>query len=149
MTPFNANAAKDAERFDQFLGPTPGYVEQVYLMQPIADKKDMVNVLLHNEKKDVGCLLSYGAKALPHLTLWKNTGAVVDGYVVGIEPGTSFPNRRAVERKAGRVPKLEAGGRHETTLRFQLLEGKTDVADAEAEVRRAQGKRDTVIEKTP
>jgi hypothetical protein len=149
VTPFNDRAAKDVDAFDQFLGPTAGYVEQVYLMRPIADKEGTVPVLLHNEKENLGCSLRYGAKALPFLTLWKNTGAAADGYVVGIEPGTSYPNRRAVERKAGRVPKLEAGGKHETFIEVRLLEGEKAVRGVREDIEGIQGKREVTVDKAP
>src|SRR5262249_37803204 len=102
VTPYNANAAKAVKSWNTFAGPAPGYVEQVYLMRPLADKGGRVNVLLHNPKGDQGVLLQYAKKELPYLTLWKNTGNDDDGYVIGIEPGVSFPNMRKVERDAKR-----------------------------------------------
>ena len=65
-------------------------------------------------------LLNYAKKELPYLTLWKNTGADEDGYVIGIEPGVSFPNPRKVERQAGRVPTLAGGASHTMRMDFTL-----------------------------
>src|SRR6185312_4381578 len=81
-----------------------------------------VRVLLANAKANRGVLMTYAKKELPYLTLWKNTGAEADGYVIGIEPGSSFPNRRKVERDAGRVPSLAGNGRHTMRMDFSLLD---------------------------
>jgi hypothetical protein len=80
-----------------------------------------VNVVLHNAKVDRGVVLQYARKALPYLTLWKNTGADEDGYVIAIEPGVSFPNARRLERAAGRVPKLAGGASHTMRMDFTML----------------------------
>jgi len=118
VTPYNANAARDVKTYNTFLGPIAGYVEQVYLLKPLADARGEALVLLRNRAGDRAASLRYSLKQLPYLTLWKNTGAEPDGYVIGIEPGTNYPNRRQVERKYGRVPKLAAGGRYEMTIDF-------------------------------
>jgi galactose mutarotase-like enzyme len=128
VTPYNANAARDVKTWNAFAGPVPGYVEQVYLMRPLADKEGHVNVLLHNAKVDRGVVLQYAKKELPYLTLWKNTGHDDDGYVIGIEPGVSFPNARKVERASGRVPKLAGGASHTMRMDFTLLDSKVGVA---------------------
>jgi hypothetical protein len=134
VTPYNANAARDAKKYDEFLGPTAGYVEQVYLLKPRADQRGRTTVLLHNHAGDRGASLSYSLKELPYLTLWKNTGAEPDGYVIGIEPGTNYPNRRELERKHGRVPKLEPGGRYEMTIDFGVHAGKEAVRGVVGEI---------------
>jgi hypothetical protein len=130
VTPYNANAAKAVKSWNTFAGPVPGYVEQVYLMRPLADKNGKVDVLLQNPQGDRGVVLQYAKKELPYLTLWKNTGHDDDGYVIGIEPGVSFPNIRKVERDAGRVPTLAGGARHSMTMDFTLLDAKSRVDQA-------------------
>ena len=139
VTPYNANAARDVKTFDTFRGPTPGYVEQVYLMKPLADAKGDTLVLLRNKAGDRGTSLRYSLKELPYLTLWKNTGAEEDGYVIGIEPGTNYPNRRMIERKAGRVPKLEAGGRYAMTIEYGVHVGAAEVGNVVRQIERIQG----------
>jgi hypothetical protein len=149
VTPYNANAARDAKTYDSFLGPTAGYVEQVYLLKPRANSKGATVILVHNQAGDRGASLVYRLKELPYLTLWKNTGAEPDGYVIGIEPGTNYPNRREIERKHGRVPKLEPGGRYMMTIDFRLHLGKQAVAAAAREVAAIQGEQGTVVHTAP
>lgn len=127
VTPYNANAARDVKTWNSFAEPKSGYVEQVYLMRPLADANGHVNVLLRNADGDRGVALQYRKKELPYLTLWKNTGHEDDGYVIGIEPGVSFPNMRKVERAAGRVPKLAGGASHTMRMDFTLVNSKAVV----------------------
>ena len=147
VKPYNENAARDVKTWNSFAAPKPGYVEQVYLMHPLADKNGVVPVLLHDPKAERGVVLEYAKKQLPYLTLWKNTGADEDGYVIGIEPGVSFPNARKVERQAGRVPTLAGGASHLMRMDFTLLAGKADVSQAIDRIRDVQKTRDLVIEK--
>lgn len=149
VTPYNANAARDVKTYDTFRGPTPGYVEQVYLFKPLADTKGDTLLLLQNRAGDRGTSLRYSLKELPYLTLWKNTGAAADGYVIGIEPGTNYPNRRMVERKAGRVPKLEGGGRYEMTVEYGVHVGTSEVKRVVGQIGRIQGDRGTKLNATP
>jgi hypothetical protein len=138
VTPYNANAARDVATWNSFAGPKSGYVEQVYLMRALADRDGQVPVVLHNASADRGVLLTFAKKQLPYLTLWKNTGAEEDGYVIGIEPGVSFPNARKVERAAGRVPSLAGGGSHIMTMEFTLLGARDAVARQVAQIAEIQ-----------
>jgi hypothetical protein len=149
VTPYNANAAKDVKTWSTFAGPKPGYVEQVYLMRPLDDDEGNVKVLLHNAKGNRGVTLKYAKKELPYLTLWKNTGADDDGYVIGIEPGVSFPNARKIERQAGRVPKLAGGASHTMRMDFTLLDAKLWVDQAASQIEALQKLRAPTIDAAP
>lgn len=120
VVPFNDRAAEGLEDWHTYEGPTAGFVEQVYLLNPKGDHKHNTTALIHNKSKTRGVSLSWNLKQLPYLTIWKNTGAVQDGYVTGIEPGTNYPNTRRVEREAGRVPKLKPGEARTMILTFDL-----------------------------
>jgi hypothetical protein len=149
VTPYNANAAKAVKAWNTFAGPVSGYVEQVYLMRPLEDKKGRVNVLLHNPSGSNGMVLQYAKKELPYLTLWKNTGHEDDGYVIGIEPGVSYPNMRKVERQAGRVPTLAGGARHTMTMDFTLMNTKERVDQTIARINDIQKTRPMTISEKP
>ena len=149
VTPYNQNAANDVKTWYTFAAPKPGYVEQVYLMHPLADEQGAVSVLLHNPKGNRGVLLKYAKKELPYLTLWKNTGADEDGYVIGIEPGVSFPNARKVERAAGRVPKLAGGASHTMRMEFSLLDTKYWVDQTIDRINDVQKKQAAIVDKMP
>jgi hypothetical protein len=131
VVPSNARAAEDAAHFDLFHGPEIGFVEKVYCITPHSDSRGCTAFVLRNAAGDRGLLLDYSVDSLPCFTLWKNLGDVRDGYVVGLEPATSFPFTRRVERHFGRVPRLASGENRTFTLRFRLLEGRREVAAAE------------------
>lgn len=135
VEPFNARAAEGLETYDVYEGPVSGFVEQVYCVRPTADDKGTARVLLHNAAGDKGVALSYALEQLPCFTLWKNTAAIEDGYVTGIEPGTSFPRTRRLEREAGRVPVLPPHSSRGFGITVDVLEGAGDVAAMAARIR--------------
>jgi hypothetical protein len=130
VKPFNDRAAEGLNTWNVYDAPTTGFVEQVYLLELAGDDSNHTTALLHNKAGDKGATISWSLAELPHLTVWKNTGALNDGYVTGIEPGTNYPNNRSVERAAGRVPKLQPGASHQMTLKFGLHTGIDEVGAA-------------------
>ena len=109
VTPMNDIAAKNIDTWQTYLGPTKGFIEQVYLLEPLADENSSTLALLVNKNMDLATSVRWNVTELPYATIWKNTAAIEDGYVTGIEPATGFPFNRMVERKYGRVPKIGAG----------------------------------------
>lgn len=130
VKPFNDHAAKGLDDWNVYDQPTTGFVEQVYLLNLKGDRNSDTTVLLHNKAKSRGVSMSWNLKQLPYLTVWKNTGAVADGYVTGIEPGTNYPNNRSVEREHGRVPRLQPGESKEMSVTFRIHPNTLDVEEA-------------------
>ena len=149
VIPVNAHSAKDVKAFGDIAGPTPGIIEQAYFFHPIAGKNGETLALLHNKAKDEGLSMRWSVKELPYLTLWKNTAAIEDGYVIGIEPGTSFPNMRRVERKAGRVPRLEGGKSHTMRIDFAVHVGVASLEPVFDRIEALQRMEKVVIEDVP
>lgn len=149
VTPFNAHAAAGVKNYGVYKAPTTGYVERVYLMKLFADKNQQTRIVLRNRDADQGVSMAWSVAQLPYLTVWKNTGAVQDGYVTGLEPGTNYPNNRSVERRFGRVPKLKPGVRYEMAITFGLLQGTRAVQDAESQVQAVRGGRETQVDAEP
>jgi hypothetical protein len=86
---------------------------------------------------------------LPCFTVWRNTGALADSYVTGLEPATNYPNFRSFERQQGRVPVLPPGGHHACTWSLEVQDTATGVAAALAEVVTLQAQARAVIHRTP
>lgn len=154
VTPFNAEAAadlKDKNAWRTFLGPTRGFGERVYKVTTHADAATGTSVAaLVSAAGDRGVALTYSATSLPCFTLWKNTDAVAEGYVAGLEPGTSFCHPMPHERAKGRVPVLPPGGEQRFTLQVRVLRSASDVAEVRAEVGRlAAGRAPQVLELEP
>ncbi len=93
--------------------------------------------------------MSWSLKELPYLTIWKNTAAIDDGYVTGLEPGTNYPNNRSVERKFGRVPKLKPGSSHRMSIEFAIHLGHDAVTHVAESIGKIQGDRKSQIDAEP
>ena len=149
VRPFNAHAAKSLNQFSEYVAPTKGFVEQVYGVIPFADARNRTMVMLSNAAKDKAVTMSYSIDQLPYFTLWKNTTAIEEGYVTGLEPGTGFPANRSIERKAGRVPKLKANETRKFAIDFAILAGRDQVDRAAAEIAGVQNGRQTQFNPQP
>ena len=149
VTPFNATAAKGVAAYATYGPPQPGFIEQVFCMNLLADSDGRTRVMLRNKAKDLAVSLTYPLKALPCFTLWKNTTAEKEGYVTGLEPGTNHPYNRRIERKFGRVLKLAPGASHQVTLDVDILVGVDQVKGAADRIGRIQGSRRTAVDAAP
>lgn len=149
VTPFNETAAEGIQSWDQYAGPTPGFVEQVYCLHPFADEDGRTMLMLQNAAASRAASISLAVPQLPYVSLWKSTAALEEGYVTGIEPGTSFPNTRRVEREAGRVPKLGPGESRRFTIDFGIHIGRREVAHAATHVARIQARHQTQVDERP
>lgn len=149
VSPISARAAESIDSLDVCAGPLAGYAEQVYCFLPDRDAEGRCLALLYNAHGDRGLLMRWHQKELPCFTLWKNTAAPEDGYVVGLEPGTNFPNLKSFERNNGRVRKLEPGERWECQWSLEVLDNSDEVSNALAVVAMMQAKAAMVMHRTP
>lgn len=141
VTPFNAHAAKSTAGFAAYDGPTKGFVEQVYVLQPFADEQGSTTVMLSNQAGDRGVTIRYLVAQLPWFTLWKNLTTIEEGYVTGLEPGTSSPANRSIERAAGRLPKLAPGETRRFGIEVAIQSGAAEVQTAAAVIERLRAGR--------
>ncbi len=140
LAPRDATAAAAVDTWSEMSGPVAGFAEQVYFAQPLADSEGWTSALLSEPGGGRGIQLSFATDSLPYFTLWKNTAAEQDGYVVGFEPGTGFPNQRSREQQAGRVLTLEPGESVELRLKLLPLEGTAAVAAARRAIEQVQAR---------
>lgn len=140
IRPFNAHAAKSLNSFADYVAPTKGFVEQVYGIVPLADANHKTTAMLHNAAGDKAVTMTYDVTQLPYFSLWKNTTALEEGYVTGLEPGTGFPPNRSIERKAGRVPKLKPNESRQFAIEVAILAGKEQVNRSKALITDLQAK---------
>ena len=118
-------------RWNAYTGPhAPGYSEQVYLMELYADDNAMTEVLLKSPDGAKGAAISFNIGELPYLSLWKNEAPLKTGYVTGLEPATSYPYPKPVERSAGRVPTLAGGESYHSRVTFRALVSAKEVQQA-------------------
>lgn len=149
MAPQTARSAEGIETYDTYPGPTPGFTEQVYLYDLLADPSGRTMAMLYNAAADRGLVLRFSRSELPCFTIWRNTAAVEDGYVTGLEPATNFPNFKTFERQQGRVRVLPPGGRWETSWSMDFLDTAAGVSGVLTEVVRLQAHAKPKIHRTP
>ena len=149
IRPFNAHAAKSLKTFAEYVAPTKGFVEQVYGIIPLADANNKTTAMLHNAAGDKGVSLTYDVTQLPYFSLWKNTTALEEGYVTGLEPGTGFPPNRSIERKAGRVPKLKPNETRQFAIEVAILAGKEAVNRSTSLINDLQAKQQPKLNPQP
>lgn len=149
ITPFNAHAAEGLSGHEKYAGPRLGFIEQVYDILPAADPSGKTMAMLVNPKSDRAISLAFDVNELPCLTQWKNTTAEAEGYVTGIEPGTSFAHNRRLERLQGRVPKLAAGASRTFHIDYAVHIGTDDVRDAEQRITALQGNLKPQVDSEP
>ncbi|RMG38328.1 MAG: DUF4432 family protein [Planctomycetota bacterium] len=149
VVPRNARAAEGVATWSHYAAPQAGFEEQVYFFELYADRRHWTTVLLKNAHGTEGVRLDFDVRRLPCFTQWKNTTALSDGYVTGIEPGTNFPNPRSFETAQGRVVRLDPRGAAEFVLKLKWLRSPGAVSDAERRVRAIRGDRPTTVHRTP
>jgi hypothetical protein len=149
VTPINANAAAAIDNFAEYGSPTKGFIEQVFCLQIYADGRDRTKLMLQNAAADRAVSMGFSIAQLPCLTLWKNTSAPAEGYVTGIEPATSFPRNRSIERKFGRVPRLLPNQRRRFTIDFQVLASREAVRQTVEAIARLRAGRPTQVDTEP
>jgi Domain of unknown function (DUF4432) len=149
MAPLTPRAAEGMATHDTYLGPTVGYSEQVYVYDLLGDARGHTLAVLVNAANDKAVALRFNRQELPCFTVWKNTAALEDGYVTGLEPATNYPNLKTFEREKGRVPVLPPGGRWECRWSLEACDTAAATAALIAETATLQAHARATIHKTP
>jgi hypothetical protein len=149
IAPMNEHAGKAIGNWATYKGPTKGFIEEVYLFEPLAGSDKLSKAVLQNYDGSKGVSMQWSTAELPYLTVWKNTAATADGYVTGIEPATGYPFNRSVERAAGRLSKLAPGATRDFTLDFALHAGAEVVRTAVESVSKVQGDTKLDVQRKP
>ena len=149
MTPRNDDAAAGLTAWDTYAPPTAGVSEQVYFFDLHADADGNTEALLEDNQAQTGVSLRFNTRQLPCFTLWKNTQAVVDGYVTGLEPGTNYPKPRSHEDEHGRVIELEGGESTQFDLTFEYHRDEAGVTASRERIAKLQTGGKPQIHPTP
>ena len=149
VAPISARAAEGIDTLETYLPPTPGYAEQVYCYELLGDAGGRTLAMLYNHAADKGIVLRFNRQELPCFTLWKNTAAMEDGYVTGLEPATNFPNLKSFERTQGRVPILPPGGSWETTWSIEVHDAAAGIGGVLKEIVSLQSQAKAIVHRQP
>ncbi len=149
VAPLTNRAAEGIDTLESYLGPTTGFAEQVYAYDLLADARGHTLAVLLDAHAERAVALRFDRNELPCFTVWKNTGAIEDGYVTGLEPATGYPNFKTFERQQGRVRTLPPGGRWETRWLIEVADRANSVAHLLTEVATLQAQARALIHRTP
>jgi hypothetical protein len=149
VSPFNEKAVGDLSDWQTYRGPTRDYDETVYNVVPYGDEQGNTVAVLQNAAGTLGVSVAFNIKQLPVFSLWKNTDTPVQGYVTGLEPGTSFAYNRSYQRALNRVPTIGAKEQRQFDLTYTLLPDKSAVDKALQQVQSILKNRPTEVRNTP
>lgn len=149
VSPFNDYAKGGMKAWNTYSAPTKDFDEMVFNLTPLADANQQTLAAVVNKAGDKGAAIGFNVSQLPVLTMWKNTDTEKQGYVTGIEPGTSYAYPVTIEREQKRVKQLAPGASTQFDLTYTLLHSSEQVADVEKQVAAIQGDKQTEASDTP
>jgi hypothetical protein len=123
--------------------------EQVFVADLAADDHGNTGVLVTGLENNEAVSLRFNKSSLPCFTVWRNTLAESDGYVLGIEPATNYPNPRTFEQQHDRVVKLAPGQKWRTEVTARWHQDARSITDTEAALRAIQGNRQPELLRFP
>ncbi|MFU9139119.1 aldose 1-epimerase family protein [Erwinia tasmaniensis] len=139
ISPFNDYAKAGLKTWQTYAGPTKGFDEMVFNISPLSDANHQTLAAVINKAGDKGAAIQFDTRQLPVLTLWKNTDTLKQGYVTGIEPGTSYAYPVTIEREQKRVKQLQPGASTAFDLTYTLLHSRDQVTGVRNRIEKIQG----------
>lgn len=119
--------------------PEPGYEEQVFEHELVAEEDGAVPVAVVNREINFGVYQIYNKEQFPHHFIWKT---MAEGtYAVGIEPSTNRNAGRLDARERGELIELDAGEKRFYDLELGALEGSEDINGFAGRIESLSGKR--------
>lgn len=150
VCPRNERAREGLGHFDTYGAPEKGFAEQVYFFQLLGTGPDGKTLaLLRNRAGDKGVSLRFQTSQLPCFTLWKNTGALKEGYVTGLEPATNYPNPTPFEKQRKRVVTLPPGGSYANEVTLEVWNDAAGVRGVAEEIQSLQAHGTPTIHQRP
>ena len=149
VSPFNDYAGKLLSTWQTYQDRTKDFDEVVYNVFPYGDADGNTLAVLHNAAGQLGVSLAFNVNQLPAFSLWKNTDTEKQGYVTGLEPGTSFSYNRKYQRDLKLVPTIGPKEHRDFILTYSLLDGKDKVDAALKRIADIQNGRKTTVRETP
>lgn len=116
-------AKNGLEHYSTFEDPTHDYKEQVFYHDLSPDDNNHVFAGIYNNSLNetgLGVKMTFNKEQLPHLIQWKQMGE--GDYVLGIEPGTWYPEGRAKAKKLGQLQMIEPGEIKYFYIEFEIID---------------------------
>ena len=101
VAPLTQVAARGGHRdVEHHAAAAPGSAEQVFVPGPAGRRCRRHARARQRPDRRRSRQPAFNKRTLPCFTVWRNTPAEVDGYVLGIEPGTNYPEPALVRKTA-------------------------------------------------
>ncbi len=143
-------AEEGVDNWHVFPPPRSDSSEQVYCFNLLTDDAGETRVLISGLTDEQAIGMRWNTRTIPCFTVWRNTPAEADGYVLGIEPATNFPNPRAFEQQHDRVVKLAPGERWNSgAVTVAWHADAAAAAKEETTIRAIQGDQPTKLHTSP
>lgn len=116
-------AQKGIDTFNVFSDPVPDYKEQVFYHDMEPDADGFVTACLFNKnlgENGLGAYVRFNKNQLPLMCEWKQVGE--GEYVIGLEPGTAYPEGRAQARKDGQIIFLKPGEKKDVQIEIGVVD---------------------------
>ena len=149
LAPKDGLSASEIDQWNQFAGPQPGYAERVYFSTLRSDESNQTSAMLRAADGEKGLAVSFAVGSLPRFVLWKNTASQSDGYVVGLEPATNFPNVRSFEQNQDRVVEIGPGETKAFRVTLHPLVNQATVEEMSKRIQKLSGDQPPTIESQP
>jgi hypothetical protein len=149
VSPFNQKAAGELSDWQTYGPPARDYDETVYNVVPYGDEQGNTLAVLSNSAGTEGVSLGFNLQQLPVFSLWKNTDTLGQGYVTGLEPGTSFSFNRSYQRALHLVPIIGPKEERHFDVIYTLLSDKVSVDKALQQVQSIRHDRPTETRNSP
>jgi hypothetical protein len=149
VAPISKRAAEGIDTLETYAGPAAGFAEQVYCYDLLGDAAGRTLAMLYNHAANKGMVLRFNRQELPCFTVWKNTAALEESYVTGLEPATNFPNFKTFERQQGRVVVIPPGGHWEASWSIEVHDTALGVAGVLKEIVSLQSQAKAVVHRVP
>jgi len=118
--------------WDKITAPAADTPEQGIFFRVKHDADGFVHAGVWNEKMELGLELSYDARVLPYLCIWR---CMISGdYVYGFNPANNMARGKPAEQAAGNVPPFEPFGKRTAGFRATVIDGPEELAGFEKRV---------------
>lgn len=128
----NDEAQAEIGIHDRFEDPVPGRTERCYFHVPAAGTDGWTHAAVVNHGLELGVLFSFRPDQLKRMCQWKmlNEGE----YVLGIEPGNTWPTGRANAEETGELDVLQPGEVRHVQIAIEILDGPGAIAAAQERI---------------
>lgn len=122
VEPRNEHAAEDIAHWMDFKQPTANYEERCYYH---VMKNKTGRAAIYNDEVAFGVKMEFDKQKLPCFTEWKMMG--IRDYVLGLEPGNSYPEGRNEARKNGRLTFLKPGSTLDYSATISIVKSEKEL----------------------